>query len=423
MLPFNQTIQELFDLQKFAIKLGLDNIRTLTERLHRPHQAYPVIHVAGTNGKGSTSFFIAKILEAHGFKTGLFTSPHLADFRERITVNGGKMDPAAIQAFWAQHKEFILQRQATFFDTTTAMAFDYFRAQQVDVAVIETGLGGRLDSTNIVEPEVAVLTPIDFDHEKQLGNTLGQIAAEKAGIIKTNAAVFSARQPEQALSVFMNHLQPGQPFSYLPDLVETTVETSVLGKTVYTLKDKQRHLIFTKLLSRQSGDYQVFNQSLAYAVSRYFLEKHRIPFSESVFRSALNNQLWAGRLQLISRSPDIVLDVSHNPAGVEASFHFIHKENKPINTLIGLVEDKNYEAIAAPVARYSQRIIITEPETHRKLAAETLQTAFVQLKKESEIIKDSVAAFELLKKETQPNEIILAIGSHYLIGRLLRAGK
>jgi dihydrofolate synthase/folylpolyglutamate synthase len=303
------------------------------------------------------------------------------------------------------------------------LAFDYFRKQQVDVAVIETGLGGRLDSTNIVEPEVAVLTPIDFDHEKQLGNTLDQIAAEKAGIIKAGAAVFSARQPEQALSVFKNHIRTEQSFWYLPDLLHTTIETSVLGKTIYTLKDRQRHLTFPKLHSLQSGDYQVLNQSLAYAVSRYFLEKQGRFFSESAFRSALANQVWAGRLQLISRNPDIILDVSHNPAGIEASFHFIRKENKPVNTLIGLVDDKNYEAIAATVARYSRRIIITEPETHRKLAAEALQSVFVQLKKESEIIKDSVAAFELLKRETQPKEIVLAIGSHYLIGRLLRTGK
>ncbi len=423
MPPIHQTIRELFDLQKFAIKLGLDNIRALSERLQHPHLAYPVIHVAGTNGKGSTSFFIAKILEAHGLRVGLFTSPHLADFRERITINGEKIDSEAIQIFWEQHKKFILQCKATFFDTTTAMGFDYFRNQKVDVAVIETGLGGRLDSTNIVEPRLVVLTPIHFDHEKQLGNTLEQIAAEKAAIIKPDAAVFSARQPEEALSVIKKHLRPEHRFSYLPNIIEATIQTSVLGKTVYTLQDKLRSCAFNHLQSRQIGDYQVQNQSLAYAVSRYFMEQEHIPFSESAFRSALADQQWAGRLQLISRQPDVVLDVSHNPAGIEASFSFIRKEQKPVNTLIGLVEDKNHEAIAATVARYSQRIIITEPETHRKLAAETLQAAFTQLKKESEIIKDSVAAFELLKKETQPNEIMLAIGSHYLIGAILRTGK
>lgn len=420
---YNQTIRELFDLQKFAIKLGLDNIRALSERLHHPHRAYPVIHVAGTNGKGSTSFFIAKILEAHGLKTGLFTSPHLADFRERITVGGTKIMPSAIEDFWKQHKKFILQHKATFFDTTAAMALDYFRNQKVDVAVIETGLGGRLDSTNIVKPHIVVLTPIDFDHEKQLGGTLEQIATEKAGIIKAGAAVFSAQQPEQALSVFKNHINPGQSFSYLPDWAEISVEQSTLNKTVYTLQDKLRRSMFHRLHTRQAGNYQTFNQSLAYTVSRHFLELLPVPFSESAFRSALANQLWPGRLQLISRHPDVVLDVSHNPAGIETSFSFISKERRPVNTLIGLVEDKNYKTIAAIVSRYSRRIIITEPDTHRKLSAETLQTALASLKKESEIIKDSVTAFELLKKESQPNDIVLAIGSHYLIGRLLQTGK
>ncbi|MCK5852589.1 bifunctional folylpolyglutamate synthase/dihydrofolate synthase, partial [bacterium] len=199
MMDYQSAISEIYDLQKYAIKLGLDNIKFLMNSLNNPHNQYPVIHIAGTNGKGSTAFYIAGILQAMGMNTGLFTSPHLVDFRERIQVNGHKIEKSFIVDFWQREKKTILSREATFFDTTTALGLDYFKMKNVDVAVVETGLGGRLDSTNIVDSEIAVITPIDFDHQKQLGTTLKKIAYEKAGIIKKKSVVFSAIQQQSAL--------------------------------------------------------------------------------------------------------------------------------------------------------------------------------------------------------------------------------
>ncbi len=299
MLSYRQTIIELFELQRFAIKLGLDNIRILCNALDNPQNKYPIIHVAGTNGKGSTSFFIASILKSMGLKVGLFTSPHLIDFRERISINGRNIKKDFIISFWEKNRDLVHKHQATFFDTTTAMAFDYFYANKIDMAVIETGLGGRLDSTNIVNAEINVLTPIQFDHEKQLGNTLKEIAAEKAGIIKPQSAIFSAKQDKNVIDVIKKNLSPDNRFFYLPDLVTITVREQSLDHTLFDLHDKTNQKDYHDLQTRQLGSFQVENISLAFAVSEFYLKTRGQLFSISKFRTTLSSVIWPGRLQRV----------------------------------------------------------------------------------------------------------------------------
>ena len=183
---YSKTITELYNLQLFSVKQGLENIQQLSQFMNHPERSYPVLHVAGTNGKGSTSVMIQKILYAHGLCTGLYTSPHLIDFRERIRINDDFIDRNYIVEYWKNINPFVSRVKATFFDTTTALAFNYFRDHKVDVAVIETGLGGRLDSTNIVDWDAAIITPFHRDHTRQLGTKLRAITAEKADIIKKN---------------------------------------------------------------------------------------------------------------------------------------------------------------------------------------------------------------------------------------------
>ena len=184
---YKETITQLYDLQQFSVKQGLDNISDLVKFLNHPEKNFPVIHVAGTNGKGSTSVILQKILSAHGLRTGLYTSPHLIDFRERIRIDNEYIKHEYIVGYWTKIASKVLEIKATFFDTTTALAFNYFSDQDVDVAVIETGLGGRLDSTNIVDSVAAIITPIHRDHTKQLGTKLKGITAEKADIIKKDS--------------------------------------------------------------------------------------------------------------------------------------------------------------------------------------------------------------------------------------------
>ena len=201
MNPYLKTITELYGLQKFSIKMGLENISEICDHLNNPQNLYPVIHVAGTNGKGSTSRMIQATLTSHGLRVGLYTSPHLVDFRERIVIDDKQIEKDYIVEYWRKISPLIYQLKATFFDTTTALAFEYFGYKNIDVAVIETGLGGRLDSTNIVNPVSVVITPIEIDHTRQLGNNLQSIAWEKASIIKSGSTVFVAKQKKMVREV------------------------------------------------------------------------------------------------------------------------------------------------------------------------------------------------------------------------------
>lgn len=423
MTSYSNTIKELFDLQKFAIKLGLDNITSLCGFLENPHEAYPAIHIAGTNGKGSTAFYIARILQSMGLRVGLFTSPHLFDFRERIRVNNKLVSREFIADFWERTKSLVLQRKATFFDTTTALAFDYFRYKNVDVAVIETGLGGRLDSTNILKPKLAVLTPVNYDHQKQLGDSLRSIATEKAGIIKKDSVVFSAGQETQTLAVFREYLPDPGEFYYLPKLVSTEIRKRSLKSIQFDMIDKQNDSVFENLTTRQVGDFQVDNLALSYLVSRHYLTMNGISFDEIKFRGILEAEVWPGRMQLIQENPPVILDVSHNLHGIRNTLKYLSKvvnKQKPV-VLVGLVQDKDYASIASEIGRFASRVIITEPATHRKLAGGELLEAFEAKKINAHLIKEVKEAYEFSVSSLTNDEILLVIGSHYLIGALVNS--
>ena len=422
MNAYTQTVNEIFDLQQFAIKLGLDNIRALMEALGNPHLAYPVIHIAGTNGKGSTSFFIAKILENAGLKVGLYTSPHLVDFRERMQVNGLQISEDGVIDFWQHVKDIVLERKATFFDTTTAMAFNYFQTQQVDVAVIETGLGGRLDSTNIVIPELAVITPIHFDHEKQLGDTLAQIAGEKAGIIKEGTTVISAEQESEALKVLKGKSDIAESFIYLPDILKTELVSDSLEGMKFTIEDLHYQQTFKKLYCRQLGDFQLNNLVMAYFVSRMYMEKAGIEFNPDILKNAFSENQWAGRLQIIQKNPYIIFDVSHNFIGILKTLRYLSELINPnsLHILIGLVQDKDYLSITETISQYSKFITVTEPDTYRKLDGELLVSILKKSKSQVNFIKDLSRAYEFCRKQLQPQDTLLVIGSHYLIGALMK---
>ncbi len=422
MSNYDTVLNEIFNLQQFAIKLGLENINAICRTLSDPQHSYPVIHIAGTNGKGSTAFFLAKILQAAGLRTGLYTSPHLVDFRERIRCNDILIEKSYIIRFWDEIKTLVLQRKATFFDTTTALAFNYFRDKKVDVAIIETGLGGRLDSTNIVLPEMSVITPIGFDHQKQLGRTLGLIAAEKAAIIKNNSIVVSGKQHKKALQVINEKISSTNRLYYLPDFISATVKEHMLSGSVYHLRDKLHSEKIRNLFCRQVGDFQIQNINLAYLCSRLYLNKQRNEFKSDAFRSVLKNNVWPGRLQVIQSNPNILYDVSHNHQGVLKTLRFLRSciGEKRLIVLIGLVKDKNHREIAKHLAKYTDEIIITEPDTHRKLDAEILSGSLENFGKKSKLIKDLKEAYDLAISATKEDDTLIIIGSHYLIGAYLQ---
>ncbi len=417
-MDYRQTVSELFYLQQYAVKLGLDNIAALMQYLDNPHKNYPVIHIAGTNGKGSSAYYIAAVLQAMGLKTGLFTSPHLQDFRERIRVNDKIIGQSDVISFWKKVKDEVLNRKATFFDTTTAMGLDYFSRKKVDVAVVETGLGGRLDSTNIVNSEIAVITPIDFDHQKQLGDTLEKIAFEKAGIIKKNTVIFSAEQSSEALQVLKS--TQAKKFYYFPEYIGLKIKSASLEEMIFDIYDDYNGKIIDDVLTHQVGNYQAENIALAYFVARYFLQTRQVDFNENSFKWKLENTLWPGRLQKMASKPDIIFDVSHNPAGIRTTLNYISDkiEKDKLHILLGLLEDKSHEKIVDFISQKCAQIYLTEPDTHRKLDGTLLLRAFEKKKKKARFIENPRDAYSLAKARLSENDTLLVIGSHYLIGTI-----
>ena len=421
MMDYQSAISEIYDLQKYAIKLGLDNIKFLMNSLNNPHNQYPVIHIAGTNGKGSTAFYIAGILQAMGMNTGLFTSPHLVDFRERIQVNGHKIEKSFIADFWQREKKTILSREATFFDTTTALGLDYFKMKNVDVAVVETGLGGRLDSTNIVDSEIAVITPIDFDHQKQLGTTLKKIAYEKAGIIKKKSVVFSTVQQQSALEQISDVVNRNNTFIYYPDYVKIDIKSASLDSMEFDLVDKFNKDILSGLNTKQVGVFQADNIGLAYLVSRYFLQKQGKSFNKRIFKEQISQIFWSGRLHKVQSHPDIIFDVSHNPAGIKKTLNYLleNTDRESLHILLGLVSDKSHKEIVSFIAETGRFIYVTEPDTYRKLDGDKLVNSFKKNKRDAHLIRNPQKAFEYAKSQLRDDDTLLVIGSHYLVGALL----
>jgi len=423
MYNYRQTVKELFGLQQFAIKLGLDNITALCDRLNQPHKKYPVIHLAGTNGKGSSAWFIARILDALGLKVGLYTSPHLVDFRERIRVGDQLISEQFVCDFWSRHKQWVLERKATFFDTTTALAFDYFSEQKVDVAVIETGLGGRLDSTNIVQPYLAVITNIGYDHQKQLGNTLTQIAGEKAGIIKPGAVVVCAGQEPEVHRLIMEKAQKN-PFHYIPQVCHWQVQETSLDGTRFSLEIRQNETTDQyELQTRQNGEYQAANIALALFCTQLYAKQMRLSFTKQKAVDCISDTIWPGRLQIWQKDPNIILDVSHNLDGVKTTITSLERfpewKQGSKNLLLGLVNDKDAEKICRFLGNRFDTIVVTEPATGRRQESSLLKMHLDSYNQNVKNIKDSVAAFEWIRSELSPRDNLLIMGSHYLVGEIL----
>jgi dihydrofolate synthase/folylpolyglutamate synthase len=411
-------LKELYSLRQFPKKMSLENITTLCEFLNHPQKKYPTIHLAGTNGKGSTAFLIYRIVKAHGLKTGLYTSPHLKEFNERVRINDRFIPNDYMAGFWQKIKSIVYKINATFFDTTTALAFEYFANQKVDLAIIETGLGGRLDATNIVQPAAAVITPIDYDHMKHLGNDILSIAKEKAAIIKEGSRVFSSGQQEAV----HNLLQQYALVNFVTDAVETHNVQIKKHDSMFTLYDKIREVVIEDLNFSLAGRHQLENLTLAYQVSRWYLETSNIKFNLDAFKKIIGTCVWPGRLQCISRSPEIIVDVCHNIDGFRRIADHINRTytGEKLHLLFGLIADKAFYEILEIISRLFASITITEPIHHHPIPGKQLQSELALIGTKAFFIKDIKQAFEFCKKRLDENEILFILGSHYLIGNLRR---
>ncbi len=418
MDSYQETIQFLYSLQLSGIKLGLENVSRLLAAMGDPQKKWPAVHIAGTNGKGSTAAFLYSILQEAGYKTGLYTSPHLVDFSERIRINQQLIDWPTIVEYTREIKQEIEKTKATFFEATTALAFRYFAEQEVDVAVIETGLGGRLDATNLTDPLVSVITSISFDHMQYLGESLRQIAREKAGIIKRGVpCVTNNSRPDVLEELKLKCREKNSPLSVLNigdhiEIIEETITGSRfhLQMPEFSLQDLQISL---------AGNHQVLNAALAVLALK---KAGALYASAENIREGLLKARWPGRLQIVEDHPLTLLDVAHNPDGFLNVFTYIRKKFpcRPLWTIVGLSRDKDYLQIADILLNHSAHIGVVDHFSERGLESHKLLDVLVGGKYKAELFPRVEDAYHNFKNHLSKDGIILIIGSHYLAGDFLK---
>lgn len=403
-----------------AVKPGLDNIESLCRSLGNPQSAFPCIHVAGTNGKGSVSHMLASALMACGYRTGLYTSPHLRDFRERIRIDGVMMPAEDIVSFTQRILPDIESLSPSFFEITVAMAFHHFAEQGVDVAVIETGLGGRLDSTNIVTPEVSVITNIGWDHMNLLGDTLPAIAAEKAGIIKPGVPVVLGEPEEATLPVFERRASEQGSKLTLASSLREVLRSEHQGQTLQvTTRDMRGHRETWEL--DLTGAYQTRNLLTVLATIDTLRERGWRLDTDNVrkgLRSTAALTGLQGRWQLIRHSPRIVLDVAHNEPGVRALLRQL--DNTPyeqLHIVTGMVRDKDVSAVLKLLPGEA-KYYFTRADIPRALPEDLLRERAAEAGLSGEAYPDVDTALNAALAAAGPDDVILVCGSVFLVGEV-----
>ena len=400
----NSQLNYLYNLQRLGIKVGLSHTLKLLKRCGNPHKHYKSIHVAGTNGKGSTCSMVAEILIKAGYKVGVYSSPHLVRFNERIKINNTFIKDDEITSFIKYHKNDIEIIKATFFETTTAMAFKHFAENNIEVAVIETGLGGRLDSTNVISPIITAITPISMDHREILGPDIETITKEKGGIIKPNVPVVLGKQEEISASI-LRKISRSKNSSILFQEYPQNIIVSEQG-TSFKIKNESFR---TPLI----GHHQAFNAALSIAIINQFDSK----INSKIIQKGLDKTTWPGRLQRMSIKPPIFYDVAHNAKGIDAMLKTITSlyNCSPIG-LITLKSDKEIDMIAKATNGKFKSLIISGSKKNGLLNGSELAQSFNDLKVSNYCVENSFlqALDDLVKisKELEAPGVIF--GSHYI---------
>ncbi len=397
----NVQLDSLYSLQRKGIKLGLKHTVELLKFLGNPERELTLIHVAGTNGKGSTCAHLQSILRGHGYKVGLYTSPHLLKFNERIRINGSPIEDDEIISFMKDIDTAIKRIESTFFEVTTAMALNHFNEHNVDVAIIETGLGGRLDSTNVIKPSITVMTPISMDHMNILGNSIEEIAKEKSGIIKDNVVLITAKQDKVVMDILFNKVSEKNTSLIIADMPSNVLVRS--RGTDFTLN---RNNYSTPLI----GDFQAENASLAISALRHFNSK----ITYETICNSLKELYWPGRLQLLSQG--FYYDVAHNPSGIETTLRCLRViyPNHNIYGLFCLKSDKDLKSIANTLKGKFKKLFVAGNTCGLILKARSLSNKLNNFGIKNYPIESVKNAIQLLKTVINKQEIGLIFGTHYI---------
>ncbi len=412
MLTYPEAIRRLYSLELWGIKLGLDNITRFCRRLNNPHRRFLSVHIAGTNGKGSVTALLDSILRAAGYHVGRYTSPHLRDFRERVHIEGHPIARQEVIRFLDQHWQTIHRERYTFFEAVTALAFDSFASHGLDMAVVEVGLGGHFDATNILNPALSIITHIDLDHVDVLGRTRSRIAGEKAGIIKEGTPVLIGSLPTSARRTVEKAARN------LRAPLWTAHEVLAAHDNPWARELREMRIDLPLL-----GDHQVANLSLALAAA-VLLHSGIVPLTPGALRRGVNTTCWPGRFQILDLTPRVVFDVAHNVSGVQQvvrTWQKIFGRRKAIGVFTTRT-DKDYPAmwrLLAPLLSHwngcplPHSSGIERAEMERLARQETVPFVWYP---------DAAMALRRAKEMAGPNGIILVVGSHYLVGELLPPG-
>lgn len=408
-------LERLYGLKSIDIRLGLGPVSRLLDRLHNPYNFYKTLLIGGTNGKGSIAAMVASILVHGGFRVGLYTSPHLIDIRERIKVNHGMIPHDAMMALMEEVKEHMTE-SVTYFEFLTAVAFLYFYREHVDIAVVEVGMGGRLDATNVVTPLVSVISNISFDHEEHLGRSLGKIAHEKGGIIKDGGVCITAVRQKSVIRVLEDICRERRA-SLLK--IGEHIKAKSLGNGFFSYTGIQKQ--YKRLMCPLRGRHQIDNAAVALGVIESIATKGFAVNDDSV-SAGMRDVQWKGRLEVLQHAPMIVVDGAHNTAGASALSEALKNEfsYKNLILIFGVLKDKDFRSMVKKLAPLAGRLIITKPDTERAMPPEEIAEVARTwpYADRIEVVEIPREALKRALAVADSDDMICVTGSLYLVGEI-----
>ncbi|GAB3717091.1 bifunctional folylpolyglutamate synthase/dihydrofolate synthase [Flavobacterium koreense] len=383
-----------------AYKEDLTNTILLSKHLSHPEKDLKCIHVAGTNGKGSTSHLLASVLQEAGYKVGLYTSPHLKDYRERIKINGKEISEKFVCEFISKNKSFFEENQLSFFEMTVGLAFEYFKKEKTNINIIEVGMGGRLDSTNIINPLISVITNIGLDHTQFLGNTLEAIAFEKAGVIKNNIPVVIGEYTKETKNVFLNKAkETNSEIFFVSDLIAETYPSELLGD--YQIQNKKTVLQTIKVLQSQN-EFKISEENI-----------------KNGFQKVIKNTGLQGRWQQLKENPKVICDTAHNSHGLKIVLNQIQNEKfEQLHIVLGVVNDKDLNEIL-PLFPKNAKYYFCKPNIPRGLNAEILQKKAADFQLNGKVYNSISNAYQEALKSSTKKDFIYIGGSTFVVAEVL----
>ena len=408
--------------QQKGMKLGLKTMHELMERLGRPECRFPSVHIAGTNGKGSTAAMLESVLRSAGYRTGLYTSPHLTDMRERVRIDGACISRIDLAAFTGAVRPHAESLNASYFETMTALAFRCFAEKAVDVAVVEVGLGGRLDATNVLSPNLSIITEIGLEHTQILGRTLKSIAREKAGILKPKVP-FIAGTKRPAIRSYYSRLaaQIRCPMTFAADSVR--LSRIHVDRDGNRFSAKTETSFYTDLFVALIGRHQIENaRNVLAAVDN--LRKTGWDIPDSAVRIGLNTVVWRGRLELLRRKPDVLVDSAHNPHGIRTLVRALRElfRYRRLILVFGALQDKNHRSMLRQIAPLAAVVILTRPKSDRAREPESM-ASLPCLKDKTVMVRPEIAeAWKTALELAERDDLVCGTGSMFVVGEILHYG-